>query len=244
MDEDRTQGAVGPPTDETYGGEAEVAGEGEWQGPFAGASGGQVPGTAAVLARWRQRAGLSRQRLADMADVSATYVRTIEAGVDDQGRQVVPSPAIMQKLAHALAQAIDGAGLRQARAAPGTLQASGSPQVAEPLEQRIYAEFLAAAGVLPSAVGPRAPHGPGSQVPCAPPQAPVALAERAAPYAAEGVTVLLRDPRLWADVLPLLEGWGSLEVDEQQLILSLMAYIHRRHTGATRSQGGTPCSTR
>ncbi|MGI6366848.1 MAG: helix-turn-helix domain-containing protein [Anaerolineae bacterium] len=119
------------------------------------------PATAAVLAHWRQAAGLSRQRLAELADVSATYVRTIERGHDDLGRPVVPSAAIMGKLASALAAAFPEA----------------DPA---PLAQQILTALMDAAGYLtaapsvavPSVAAPSAEQGG----PRAPLYAAVALA--------------------------------------------------------------------
>ena len=168
----------------------------------------ELPRTAAVLARWRQQMRLSKQRLADLSDVSATYVRTIEDGRDAEGRTVVPSAAVMQKLAHGLAQAEGAAGRRPA------------------VERDAYAELRAAGGYL-DPIASAAPAPPVEKpLDQAPPRQQAVL-----PEAPEGpVTVVLRDPRLWPHARPLLEGWESLEEDDQALLLQVLAYVHSRRT--------------
>ena len=167
----------------------------------------ELPRTAAVLARWRQQMRLSKQRLADLSDVSATYVRTIEDGRDAEGRTVVPSAAVMQKLAHGLAQAEGAAGRRPA------------------VERDAYAELMAAGGYL-DPIASAAPAPPVEPCDRVQPRQRAILRE-----ATEGpVTVVLRDPRLWPHARPLLEGWESLEEDDQALLLQVLAYVHSRRT--------------
>ncbi len=89
-----------------------------------------TPQTATIIQKWRTKLHLSKQRFAELADVSATYVRTIEAGVDDDGRPVVPSAGIILKLASGLAHA--------------------GATVAE--ERQAYAELMAAAGYVDASV--------------------------------------------------------------------------------------------
>lgn len=214
------------------------------------------PETAAVLARWRQRAGVSRQRLADLSDVSATYVRTIEAGVDDQGREVVPSAAIMQKLAGGLAQAT----VPESEADRGVLA------------QQIYAELMAAAGYLPAGAAPLASGAPpgaggGPSVAANETQAadglapsghrvsedgpdrraghdhrhygrPVQMLARDEKYPGGPVTITLRDPRLREHLQPLLEHWESLSSDDQALLLGIMAWVHERYQRAHHTNSG------
>ncbi len=215
------------------------------------------PDTATVLARWRKRAGVSRQRLADLSDVSATYVRTIEAGVDDQGREVVPSAAIMQKLARGLAQAT-----------AAEAQAAGAE-----LEHRIYAELMAAAGYLPPAPAhqtsgaPPASEGassaaanvtPAADGPASPAHRvseagtdgrgeqgqrrygrPVQMIALDEPYPGRSVTLTLRDPRLREHLQPLLERWETLSSDDQALLLGIMAWVHERYQSSQdRHSGG------
>lgn len=222
-------------------------GEGQRTGGGAGDGATQRPATAVVFARWRARAGVSRQRLADLSDVSATYVRTIEAGVDDQGREVVPSAAIMQKLARGLAAAASGPGDDTGR---------------EPLEQQIYAELMAAAGYLPAppAAGSGAepvpaspasnlarPAGsPSRRVREAAPEAgehwryggPVQRLSLDAPEAGDARMVVLRDPRLHEHVLPLLEHWERLHRDDQALVLGIMAWLHERRQRTHQEESG------
>ena len=209
-----------------------------------------------MLARWRQRDGVSRQRLADLSDVSATYVRTIEAGVDDQGRQVVPSAAIMQKLARGLAQAT----------------APESEAAAADLQQQIYAELMAAAGYLPAPSAPLAPGGlpvaegglspaanetpapdgrasPGRRVSEDGPDRrarrdqahygrPAPMLARDEQYSGQPITLALRDRRLREHLLPLLEQWETLSSDDQALLLGIMAWVHERRQRAHHDTSG------
>lgn len=210
------------------------------------------PATAIALERWRTSAGLSRQRLADLADVSATYVRTIEAGTDDLGREVVPSAAIMQKLAHGLAQAL----------------AAQDDARREALERAAYAELLAAAGYLPDMAPPAgaAPDpalreepppqrgllreavasrygGPMQMHPLvasdlAAPPSPAQATVSSAGTVAGPASVILRDPRLLEHGRDLLEHWESLDPDDQTLLLGIMAWVHERRRGAPRPTSG------
>ncbi|MFO7697645.1 MAG: helix-turn-helix transcriptional regulator [Anaerolineae bacterium] len=207
------------------------------------------PATAVALGRWRTQAGLSRQRLADLADVSATYVRTIEAGADDLGRAVVPSAAIMQKLAHGLAQALAAVPYRRQQA-----------------EGEVYADLMAAAGLLPPAPARPPAARPGAaaaesrhpaarhrvaesaeQLPHAPQRrygGPVQMHPLMAPDldalpATAPATVTLRDPRLQEHARDLLENWEALDRDDQALLLGIMAWVHeRRRTTHERPSGG------
>jgi transcriptional regulator with XRE-family HTH domain len=207
------------------------------------------PATAVALERWRTQAGLSRQRLADLADVSATYVRTIEAGADDLGRAVVPSAAIMQKLAHGLAQAL-----------------AAEPAERQQAEGEVYADLMAAAGLLPPAPAPPMAAPPGAaateaQHPTArhrvaesaerllhAPQRryggpveihPVMASDLDALAATEPATVTLRDPRLLEHAYDLLENWEALDRDDQALLLGIMAWVHeRQRTTHERPSGG------
>jgi transcriptional regulator with XRE-family HTH domain len=210
---------------------------------LAGTAGEAEPGTAAqqgtalVLERWRQQARISRQRLSELADVSATYVRTIEAGVDDLRRPVVPSPAIMLKLAHGLALALgDGPGYG------ATLDvASGDSAVLargvgrDQVERTIYAELMGAAGYLaptPEGVADPLASPPMSSAP------PIAAARGvvrealpvvyARPSGVPRATVALHDARLLEHARDLLEHWDTVSADDQTLILGVMALIHDR----------------
>jgi len=171
------------------------------------------PRTALVVERWRKKIGLSKQRLADLADVSATYVRTIEAGFDHQGREVVPSAAIMQKLARGLAQAHADEARRTE------------------LESAIYAEMMDAAGYLDRIpVEEPAPKEPPASSPIAPSETPIPSTPHQGP-----VTVTLRDPRLWRHAVDLLDSWESLHDDDQALLLGIIEFVHTRHgRGTTR----------
>jgi transcriptional regulator with XRE-family HTH domain len=209
---------------------------------LAGTAGEAVPGTAAqqgtalVLERWRLQARISRQRLSELADVSATYVRTIEAGVDDLRRPVVPSPAIMLKLAHGLALALgDGPGYG------ATLDvASGDSAVLahgvsrDQVERTIYAELMAAAGYLaPTPEGVADPLASPSKSSAPPIAAARGVVREALPvvYArpsAVPATVALHDPRLLEHARDLLEHWDTVSADDQTLILGVMALIHDR----------------
>ncbi len=165
------------------------------------------PRTAHVVERWRLQARLSKQRLADLADVSATYVRTIEAGADDEGRIVVPSAGIIRKLARGLALA----------ERDETLRAD--------IEQRAYAELMDAAGYLDHAKADE-PAGEGGLPALREAAPPLAYA---APAAATGPAVLLRDPRLWGHARELLENWEWLDADDQALLLGIIEFVHGRH---------------
>src|SRR5512144_519947 len=90
------------------------------------------PPTAALLEELRTRRHLSKQRLAELADVSATYVRNIEAGFDESGRQVIPSANVIQKLARGLA-----------RAEPDEARRAED-------ERQTYRALMVAAGYLPA----------------------------------------------------------------------------------------------
>ena len=202
--------------------------------------GTQSPKTAAVLERWRREKGLSKQRLAELSDVSATYVRTIEAGFDDDDRPVVPSAGVIQKLARGLASAEP--------------DETGRADV----ERRAYAELMAAAGYLdPGAfgLGPVATGGPASAPPpsaeparepdsgavptvsrsvqsASPPllrSAPVAPAPTPAPASPNGpVLVALRDRRLHRHCRELLESWDALTSEDQSLVLGIMEFVAER----------------
>jgi transcriptional regulator with XRE-family HTH domain len=169
------------------------------------------PRTALALERRRKEVGLSKQRLADLADVSATYVRTIEAGFDHEGREVVPSAVIMQKLARGLAQG-ETDEVRRAE-----------------LESAIYAEMMDAAGYLDripvEEPMPKEPPAPGLG---APPEEPAPSTSHQGP-----VTVTLRDPRLLRHAADLLENWESLHDDDQTLLLGFLEFVHTRHGRAT-----------
>ncbi len=177
------------------------------------------PRTAEVLERWRHAAGLSRQRLADLADVSATYVRTIEAGWDAEGRTVVPSPAIMRKLARGLARAGPDGPSRADR------------------EQHIYADLMAAAGyIAPDLPGPGT--APAEALTLRESPAHVSLprsSERQGP-----LSVVLRDPRLWGPARDLFETWESLDRDDRVLLLGIMEFVWSRRGRAPARQEGEP----
>ena len=176
------------------------------------------PRTALVLERWRKQTGLSKQRLADLADVSATYVRTIEAGRDTEGRTVVPSAAIMRKLARGLALS-----------EPDQTQRLT-------LERQAYNDLMGAAGYL-EVKAPRAPsprEAPALRSASLPEPSPSTAAARST------VTVALRDPRLWSHGQPILENWESLRPDDQALLLGILEFIHDRSgRGPAGQQGGS-----
>jgi transcriptional regulator with XRE-family HTH domain len=198
---------------------------------------GRPPATAAVLQKWRTLKRLSKQRLAELSDVSATYVRTIEAGFDDDGRPVVPSAGVIQKLARGLARAEPDAGR----------------QVAE--ERRAFSELMAAAGYLgPGGLDPGL--RPGEAASTAEPtdastsgvaDSSCTLVERrTAPEAdrpasslrlsfsclpsptGSGVAVILRDQRLHRHCRELLECWEQLSSEDQALILGIMEFVAER----------------
>jgi transcriptional regulator with XRE-family HTH domain len=194
----------------------------------------QPPGTPAVLEQWRRQRGLSKQRLAELSDVSATYIRTIEAGFDDDGRPVVPSAGVILKLARGLAKA-------------------NPDEAARPEEERrAYAELMAAAGYLdPGAfvVAPRprdgTPQGQGRVTQ----QTGTTESESAAGagFARDGqmpsprlerlavqsppngpVDVRLRDRRLHRHCTEILNSWEALTSEDQALILGIMEFVAER----------------
>jgi len=201
---------------------------------------GRPPATAAVLQKWRAHKRLSKQRLAELSDVSATYVRTIEAGFDDDGRPVVPSAGVIQKLARGLARA----------------EPDSSRRAAE--ESRAHAELMAAAGYLgPGTLGPSLPAGDGTSeaepagaetpglsgwgsaaASCrVTPEAglPASRLERLGPERAPAppapdvhVVVALRDRRLHRHCRELLERWEDLSSEDQALILGIMEFVSER----------------
>ena len=195
---------------------------------------GTGPQTAAIIQKWRSRLKLSKQRFAELADISATYVRTLEAGRDDDDRPVVPSAGIIQKLAR---------GLGRAGATPAE-------------ERQIYAELMVAAGYVdPTAIDSLAP--PGFPAPALPP-APAAQPADPAPAASNGrhptstagaadelaagraptpdagadALIILRDQRLRAHLVPLLAQWDALTSDDQALLLGIAEFVHTRRRPA------------
>jgi len=190
------------------------------------------PPTAALLEELRARRRLSKQRLAELADVSATYVRNIEAGCDESGRQVVPSANVIQKLARGLA-----------RAEPDEARRAEE-------ERQAYRALMTAAGYLPAdatalAVPPALP-SPTTLERCLPPlTAPAppdgdrrvpreADAALGPPPSAEGPAdlsrdaVLLRDRRLVRHLRELLDNWEALASEDQALLLGIAQFIAER----------------
>ena len=198
------------------------------------------PPTAELLSEWRARLRLSKQRLAELADVSATYVRNIEAGFDDLGRPVVPSANVIQKLARGLARAEPDDALRA------------------DAERRAYAALMAAAGYLPTEPTDAArllaelplPAGPPSDgsaiLPRARSDSPALPDERAQtaarempgsfpPAGTEPLVVALRDRRLGRHLRGLLDDWEALASDDQALLLGIAEFVaerRRRREGA------------
>ncbi|MHB9032505.1 MAG: helix-turn-helix domain-containing protein [Anaerolineae bacterium] len=166
------------------------------------------PRTAEVLERWRKCAGLSKQRLADLADVSATYVRTIAAGIDDLGRLVVPSAGVIRKLARGIGQT-----------------GANDLQRAE-IERQVYSELMAAAGYLEAA----AREEPADALRGKTGGEPAAGDLCAAPPH-KTVNVALRDSRLLAALCPLLQDWELLGDADQALFLGIIEYINARRQG-------------
>ena len=193
----------------------------------------QPPGTPAVLERWRRQKGLSKQRLAELSDVSATYIRTIEAGFDDDGRPVVPSAGVIQKLTRGLARA-------------------NPDEAARPDQERqAYAELMAAAGYLDPGVFGLAPHPPDGvptgvktvAVPTGPPELEDAAVSAARdgtlapqqqsrpavqPRSNGSLDISLRDRRLDRHLKPLLDDWEALTSEDQALILGIMEFVAER----------------
>jgi transcriptional regulator with XRE-family HTH domain len=220
------------------------------------------PLTATVLERWRAELRLSKQRLADLSDVSATYVRLIEAGRDEDGRIVVPSAGVIQKLARGLARA------------------ESDESAHTDTERRAYSDLMSAAGYLAPLAPSSAPVAesaspaddrsarlsdlpPAHSQPAAatelrfrdnaqesdPGSAHVdamasssdtlpahALAHPESPYPAyaDGVpSVSLRDGRLHRHLLPLLDGWERLDPRDQSLLLDLFELVAERRARRT-----------
>jgi transcriptional regulator with XRE-family HTH domain len=189
------------------------------------------PPTAPLLEDLRTRRRLSKQRLAELADVSATYVRNIEAGFDESGRQVIPSANVIQKLARGLARAEPD----QARRAED--------------ERQAYRALMDAAGYLPAdAAVPMAPPAPSpttlgriSPLPAAiaPPdgdhglpregllQGPISPAQ--APADTSRDVVCLRDRRLLRHLRALLDNWEALTSEDQALLLGIAEFVDERH---------------
>ena len=190
------------------------------------------PPTAALLEELRTRRHLSTQRLAELADVSATYVRNIEAGVDESGRQVIPSANVIQKLARGLA-----------RAEPDETRRAED-------ERQAYRALMAAAGylpddaALPDAAPPilETPTTLGRLIPALPPTPPPRdgshLAERngeaacgQAPMPPADLSrdaVRLRDRRLLRHLRDLLENWEALSSEDQALLLGIAEFVAER----------------
>jgi transcriptional regulator with XRE-family HTH domain len=194
------------------------------------------PPTAALLEDLRTRRGLSKQRLAELADVSATYVRNIEAGFDESGRQVIPSANVIQKLARGLARAEPNEGRRADE------------------ERQTYIALMTAAGYLPtrgeapdgvtpilpspttldgySRSLPTAPAVP--TLPCEDRRLPRESAALGPPLQADRPTdlsrdaVLLRDRRLARHLRDLLDNWDALASEDQALLLGIAEFIAER----------------
>ena len=192
------------------------------------------PPTAELLGEWRARLRLSKQRLAELADVSATYVRNIESGFDESGRPVVPSANVIQKLARGLA-----------RAEP-------DDAVRAETERRAYATLMLAAGYLPGepADAERLLHqppedygakalraGPDSRAPAVGRRLPGPLDAEApvAPAEAASVVIALRDRRLGRHLRGLLDNWEALASDDQALLLGIAEFVAERRR---RREGG------
>jgi transcriptional regulator with XRE-family HTH domain len=210
------------------------------------------PPTASVLERWRAGRHLSKQRLADLADVSATYVRLIEAGQDDNGRSVVPSAGVIQKLARGLARAEPDESARadvERHAYADLMSAAGylAPLAPAPAPAAAPAPDLTPLPPLPLGEGgvhaPRSPADHSGLQP-APPAPGLQSRDVSAPSSplppggrgeGGGRTVLLRDTHLHRHLLPLLEGWERLDPRDQSLLLDLFELIAERRTrGADR----------
>jgi transcriptional regulator with XRE-family HTH domain len=188
------------------------------------------PPTAALLEELRGRRRLSKQRLAELADVSATYVRNIEAGFDDSGRPVVPSANVIQKLARGLARA-EPEESRRAEA-----------------ERQAYTALMAAAGYLPPAAvetghesasvngateriitpAPAPPSDMPARQPSEPTDRRVPLGAAGRPTDAQSVVVALGDPRLLRHLRALLEDWEALASEDQALIVGIAEFVAER----------------
>ena len=213
------------------------------------------PQTAIVLERWRTRLRLAKQKLADLADVSATYVRLIESGQDDVGRVVVPSAGIIQKLARGLARAepaearradVERQAYADLMSAAGYLAPLAADQSSQPvlsaddegIEREAQGQDLTS--LLPAS------REDGEQA--TPSRSPAPLRYRAdamnrsAPAAdsrpANGreIRLSLRDERLHPHLLPLLSDWESLDPRDQSLLLEVFELIAERH-GRRRDRG-------
>jgi transcriptional regulator with XRE-family HTH domain len=198
------------------------------------------PPTAALLEELRTHRRLSKQRLAELADVSATYIRNIEAGFDESGRQVIPSANVIQKLARGLA-----------RAEPDEARRAEE-------ERQAYRTLMAAAGYLPADAvldtpSPM-PSGPVTldrlmpplSAPTTPPDGdrlagpyggvlPSPLSPAKAPADPSGDVVRLRDRRLRRHLRDLLESWEALASEDQSLLLGIAEFIAERRR---RREGG------
>ena len=180
------------------------------------------PPTAALLEELRTRRRLSKQRLAELADVSATYVRNIEAGFDESGRQVIPSANVIQKLARGLARA-DPEESRRAEE-----------------ERQAYQALMVAAGYLPADATVPAPSFPPpttlDRLIPATPSAPVDGDHLAEPAAVAGpptdlsrdAVLHLRDRRLLRHLHDLLDNWEALASEDQALLLGIAEFIAER----------------
>lgn len=196
------------------------------------------PPTAALLEELRTRRRLSKQRLAELADVSATYVRNIEAGFDESDRPVIPSANVIQKLARGLA-----------RAEPDETRRADE-------ERQAYRALMVAAGYLPADATPlvSSPPIPSSPVSASPttldrciPAFPAAPAppdgnrrlareeaslvpppSAAQPTDASRDAVRLRDRRLVRHLRDLLDNWEALASEDQALLLGIAEFIAER----------------
>jgi transcriptional regulator with XRE-family HTH domain len=214
-----------------------------------------IPQTAAIIQRWRARMRLSKQRFAELADVSATYVRTIEAGVDDDGRQVIPSAGIIRKLASGLARAgatpaEDRQAYAELMAAAGYVDPSAVDTIAlpgglpNPLSPFLRREGGTKAGDRAGRAdskgdsrgedSPGASDGRGDR-----PLAPTEGAGRG--DGGEGSLVPLRDHRLLDHLVPLLERWDELSPEDQSLLLGIAEFVaerQRRRDDGRDAKGG------
>jgi transcriptional regulator with XRE-family HTH domain len=184
------------------------------------------PPTAALLEELRTRRRLSKQRLAELADVSATYVRNIEAGLDESGRVVMPSANVIQKLARGLARAEPDESRRAEEerqayvalmAAAGYLPTEPAGPPGDPLPRQVADEL----GTYSSAMAPTSPAtGDGRR------QAALRPAE--APIDRSSGSIAISDRRLDRHLRGLLEEWEALASEDQALLLGIAEFLAER----------------
>lgn len=198
------------------------------------------PPTAVLLEELRTRRRLSKQRLAELADVSATYVRNIEAGADEADRPVVPSANVIQKLARGLGRAEPDEARRadEERQAYLALMAAAGYLPAEPVDL-VSASLAATDGASPR-LAPPAPSAPTAQQSNGGLRLPPGevnagpLPREAAPPVGRSLTtvspeiVALHDRRLARHLRDLLVNWDALASEDQALLLGIAELIAER----------------